>query len=270
MNWQVSASAPWINVSPANGGPLRWWTDHNTVEVRVDTTGLTPGYYEGSVRVDGVTGAPVIGSPYTIPVRLWVLRNRVANKTRITGYVFLDENGNGIEDGNETTRVADVTISLVNAMGATMTAELSKPNTGLFDFSQAPLASYTLVATPADPALVVTTPNPLPFQVATGQEIVTGLKIGVVGQPLAQRDSDHDGILDLTEDLNHDGNLENDDTDGDGLPNYRDPDDDNDGVLTALEGSGDSNGNGLADYLEQAVIGNGNGAQRLFLPVVFR
>ena len=270
MNWQASASAPWITLSPTNGGPLRWWTDHNTVEVRIDTTGLAPGYYEGSVRIDGLTGAPVLGSPYTMPVRLWVLRNRVANKTRVTGYVFLDENGNGVEDGNETTRVADVTISLVNAMGATMTADLSKPNTGLFDFSQVPLAGYTLIATPADPALVVTTPNPLPFHVAQGQEIVTGLTIGVVSQPLAQRDSDQDGILDLTEDLNHDGNLENDDSDGDGLPNYRDPDDDNDGVLTALEGSGDSNGNGIADYLEPAVIGTGNGAQRLFLPVTFR
>ena len=50
----------------------------------------------------------------------------------------------------------------------------------------------------------------------------------------------------------------------------RDPDDDNDGVLTALEGSGDSNGNGIADYLERAVIGDGGTAQRLFLPVVYR
>lgn len=299
MNWQVSASAPWIKLASTSGGPLRWWMDHNTVEVRVDTTGLTPGYYEGSVRIDGVTGAPVVNSPYTIPVRLWVLRNRVENKTRVTGYVFLDENANGVEDDNETTRVADVTVSLVNAMGATMAAELSKPDTGLFDFSQVPLASYTIAATPAAPNLVVTTPNPQSIQVAPGQELVTGIKIGVVVQSLETRDSDGDGVLDRDEDLNGDSNLENDDTDGDGLPNYRDADDDgdtmltsvertlgdtdgdqvlnyldsdddNDGVPTALEGSGDSNGNSIPDYLERDVIGNGGNVQRLFLPVVFR
>jgi len=152
---------------------------------------------------------------------------------------------------------------------------------------------------PADPNLVVTTPNPQPIQVAQGQEIVTGIKIGVVVQSLETRDSDNDGVLDRAEDLNSDSNLENDDTDGDGLPNYRDADDDgdailtsiertlgdtdgdqvlnyldsdddNDGVPTALEGSGDSNGNSIPDYLERDVIGNGGNVQRLFLPVVFR
>jgi len=88
---------------------------------------------------------------------------------------------------------------------------------------------------PADPNLVVTTPNPQPIQVAQGQEIVTGIKIGVVVQSLETRDSDNDGVLDRAEDLN-----------------------------------GDSNGNSIPDYLERDVIGNGGNVQRLFLPVVFR
>jgi hypothetical protein len=48
-------------------------------------------------------------------------------------------------------------------------------------------------------------------------------------------EDDNDGIPAEFEDLNGDGDLTNDDTDGDGLPNYLDPDDDNDNVPTASE-----------------------------------
>ena len=37
------------------------------------------------------------------------------------------------------------------------------------------------------------------------------------------------------EDLNGDGDPSNDDTDGDGIPNYKDPDDDGDGIPTIDE-----------------------------------
>jgi hypothetical protein len=116
-----------------------------------------------------------------------------------------------------------VTVSLINAMGAMMVSELSKPNTGLFDFTQAPPASYSLLASSADPALVVTTPNPQPAQLATNEQ-VTGIQIGVMFQSVETRNND--GILDRDEDLNRDANFTNDDSDGDGLPNYRDADDD--------------------------------------------
>ncbi|MCA9385648.1 hypothetical protein KC717_03295 [Candidatus Dojkabacteria bacterium] len=53
--------------------------------------------------------------------------------------------------------------------------------------------------------------------------------------PVIPGDSDGDGILDIDEDLNDDNDPTNDDTDGDGIPNYLDPDDDNDGVPTASE-----------------------------------
>jgi len=71
------------------------------------------------------------------------------------------------------------------------------------------------------------------------------------------QDSDGDGQPDVTEDLNMDGNLENDDTDGDTIPNYRDNDDDGDGVLTRLEqigpNQGDGNGDGNPDCLQSNV-----------------
>jgi len=58
-----------------------------------------------------------------------------------------------------------------------------------------------------------------------------------------------------------DGNLANDDTDGDGIPNYLDNDDDGDGILTADEDynnngdptDDDTDGSGVPDYLEFSV-----------------
>ncbi len=54
-------------------------------------------------------------------------------------------------------------------------------------------------------------------------------------------DGDSDTIPSRFEDLDGDGDPRNDDTDGDGLPDFNDSDDDNDGVLTRNE---DANGNG--------------------------
>lgn len=48
-------------------------------------------------------------------------------------------------------------------------------------------------------------------------------------------DHDNDGILDKYEDLNNNGNLWDDDTDGDGKPNFLDVDDDGDGTTTRQE-----------------------------------
>ena len=62
-------------------------------------------------------------------------------------------------------------------------------------------------------------------------------------------DEDNDGVPNSFEDLNMDGNLDNDDTDGDSIPNYLDPDDDGDGVPTADE-SGDTDGDSIPNYLD--------------------
>lgn len=76
-------------------------------------------------------------------------------------------------------------------------------------------------------------------------------------------DHDNDNVPSITEDLDGDGNLNNDDTDGDRKPNYIDTDDDGDGVLTKDE---DANNDGdptndfsdpskpnLPDYLNPAI-----------------
>ena len=71
-------------------------------------------------------------------------------------------------------------------------------------------------------------------------------------------DDDEDGIPNVYEDFNGDGELnELDDPDGDGIPNYLDNDDDGDGVLTIEEAKDengipiDSDGDGLVDYLDR-------------------
>jgi len=59
-------------------------------------------------------------------------------------------------------------------------------------------------------------------------------------------DEDEDGIPSELEDINNNGDLEDDDTDGDSIPNYKDNDDDGDNVSTLLE-KPDVNGDGLID-----------------------
>lgn len=59
-------------------------------------------------------------------------------------------------------------------------------------------------------------------------------------------DDDEDGIPSELEDINGNGDLEDDDTDGDGIPNYKDNDDDGDNVKTSVE-KPDPNGDGLID-----------------------
>ncbi|SDJ63454.1 T9SS type A sorting domain-containing protein [Flavobacterium noncentrifugens] len=78
-------------------------------------------------------------------------------------------------------------------------------------------------------------------------------------------DFDADTVASADEDLNHDGNLANDDTDGDGIPNFTDNDDDGDLVLTNVEyvfpKSGnavlDTDSDGIPDYLDADDDGDG-------------
>jgi len=74
-----------------------------------------------------------------------------------------------------------------------------------------------------------------------------------------EADHDADGIPSFMENLDGDEDIFNDDSDGDGIPNHSDPDDDGDGTLTIDEivvnedGSitfTDSNNDGTPDYLD--------------------
>ena len=63
-------------------------------------------------------------------------------------------------------------------------------------------------------------------------------------------DDDNDGIATMDEDLNGDNNPTNDDTDGDFVMNYLDIDDDNDGILTAVESTQDFDNDSKPNYLD--------------------
>ncbi|WP_456377642.1 FKBP-type peptidyl-prolyl cis-trans isomerase [Lutibacter sp.] len=73
-----------------------------------------------------------------------------------------------------------------------------------------------------------------------------------------ESDDDNDGVLSILEDIDGDGDVKNDDTDEDLIPNYLDIDDDGDGILTKDEdpnGDGDptnddTDGDGIPDYLD--------------------
>jgi len=72
-------------------------------------------------------------------------------------------------------------------------------------------------------------------------------------------DQDNDLVVNNDEDVNNDKDLSNDDTDGDGVPDYKDEDDDGDGTLTRNEdadGDGnpmndDTDKDGIPDYLDK-------------------
>jgi hypothetical protein len=72
----------------------------------------------------------------------------------------------------------------------------------------------------------------------------------------ATADEDDDGLLNIDECLDP---LQCRDTDGDELPDYQDPDDDNDGVPTASENAPDqdTNQDGIPDYLDEDDDGDG-------------
>ena len=70
-------------------------------------------------------------------------------------------------------------------------------------------------------------------------------------------DDDNDGIDTIDEDLNGDNDPTNDDTDGDLVRNYLDIDDDNDGILTRVEGSDDFDNDGYDNYVDIDADGDG-------------
>jgi hypothetical protein len=81
-------------------------------------------------------------------------------------------------------------------------------------------------------------------------------------------EDDNDGIPAALEDINGNGNLKDDDTDDDGIPNYIDADDDGDNILTkdenpdpngdkSLIDAQDTDGDGTPDYLDADDDGDG-------------
>lgn len=97
-----------------------------------------------------------------------------------------------------------------------------------------------------DDLLNATNPLPIAFtNTSNGQKIYARItdaatnevtiKIIILAVIDCAIDIDSDGVSTMDEDVNQDGNLGNDDTDGDGIPDFVDEDDDGDYVLTNIE-----------------------------------
>ncbi|MEZ4557056.1 MAG: hypothetical protein R2854_11520 [Caldilineaceae bacterium] len=266
LTWSATADQPWIHLDRTNGGPLAAENDAESIAVTVDVSGLAPGYYTGQVRIDAASASgPVLNAPRYVPVRLWVLRPKVNVDTRVSGYIFLDDNANGVEDPGEGTRLQEIDVDLLSAFGAVMTTVQSNVN-GEFFLAQLPLADYALVA--RHPSYVVTTVSPLPFSITGTGQAVTDLRIGMARRDSTLTDQDDDGVADQQEDVNGNGNLDDDDTDGDGVADYRDPDDDGDTIPTraeltvavqaaAVQAFADTDGDGLPNYRDADDDGDG-------------
>ena len=73
---------------------------------------------------------------------------------------------------------------------------------------------------------------------------------GTVSIKTVLTEDDNDGIPAALEDINGNGNLEDDDTDGDDIPNYLDVDDDGDNVLTINEKPDPDDNDDISDALD--------------------
>ncbi|MCB0163338.1 MAG: hypothetical protein KDI79_03865, partial [Anaerolineae bacterium] len=133
------------------------------------------------------------------------------------------------------------------------------PHINFLDEDRNVIASTTLsglMISPGTLAVTATYPNsPTRYRyVQFISDITEVFLIDAIEAVTFSPDDDGDGILNSDEDRNHDGNFDNDDTDGDTIPNYQDTDDDGDGIDTATECPSnpctDSDGDTVPNYLE--------------------
>lgn len=145
---------------------------------------------------------------------------------------------------DETTKTyeKDITLSSSNPFNYRTYSNTTLPTSGLF-CSDVPLSNITIT-----------------------QDIES--TDGTASLKTVLTEDDDDGIPAELEDINNNGDLEDDDTDGDGIPNYIDADDDGDNILTKdeapdpnddgdLSDAQDTDGNGTPDYLDKDDDGDG-------------
>lgn len=126
-----------------------------------------------------------------------------------------------LEDLLQTEPASDTNPPLVNLVNPTP-ASITVGSSNILTFRSYDAAPNNIFCNDVPPTNIVITQD---FTSSSGEAAFT---ISLV-------EDDNDGIPAEFEDLNGNGDLNDDDTDGDGLPNYLDPDDDNDNVPTSAE-----------------------------------
>lgn len=197
------------------------------------------------------------------------------SQTTVGGTVWYDYNRNQVADPLEIT-LAQVKLDLIEAgsdglVGTDDDAVLNQwtDASGRYAFTDVQPGQYQLsvdlTQSLPDPEALVANGNPA-FTLSSNLVSLT------FDFPIRGRDYDLDGIPDVIE-----GTA---DFDGDGLPNFADPDSDEDSVADSVEGLRDRNGNGAADYLDivpvqqdssapvpEVITGNGPVRPRIFVPI---
>ena len=162
------------------------------------------------------------------------------NNVTLSG-TFLDCDGNNIENG--------YVQFFVNGQ-----AQLIPVSNGTIDytFNSCGASDYALTGIDLE--------NDQSTEVITGaiDTNTTTIDLGEFSACTTFDDADNDSVADVLEDVDGDGNLDNDDTDGDSIPNYLDEDDDNDGINTINEDydgdndptNDDTDDDGIPNYLD--------------------
>lgn len=157
-------------------------------------------------------------------------------------------------------QISGLTMDQVLAVGSDNTLTLTKNING----STNRFTYRTYGTLPSDSELFCNDVPPSNLDILTSDESTSG----TVTITTILTEDDNDGIPAELEDINGNGDLTDDDTDMDGVPNYLDQDDDGDNVLTASENPNysetdgltsaqDSDGDGIPDYLDMDDDGDG-------------
>lgn len=223
----------------------------NTIDVQIVNKPVCPAWNGGKATLG------IVNDPGTIAIipsgrnnTAWSAtqegwRFQLPQIAQANNFIFCDTNNDGVE-------TFDLSTLYVAAIGTTSYYQT------LLDAQNADNAlqnNYT-VATGVSNTI---------FASAAG--VITQLNLSVIDCSV---DYDSDGVPTVDEDLDTDGNLANDDTDGDGIPNFLDNDDDGDMILTSVEyvfaNQGrnantntllDTDGDGIPNYLDDDDDGDG-------------
>lgn len=157
-------------------------------------------------------------------------------------------------------QISDLTIEQILAVGSENTITINKTINGTSNR----FTYRTYKSLPSESELFCNDVPSSNLDILTSDESTSG---NVTITTILTED-DNDGIPAQLEDVNGNGDLNDDDTDSDGVPNYLDQDDDGDNIYTAAENPNysaanglsnaqDTDGDGTPDYLDMDDDGDG-------------
>ncbi|WP_317044711.1 SdrD B-like domain-containing protein, partial [Nonlabens xylanidelens] len=205
----TDANGDWLATVPV--GITNVDVDENTLPVGVDTLTTASSDPENVTALVGVN-TPTTNDGYDEPMGT------------VSGIVFEDTNGNGVQDAGEL-GIPGVSVIVVGSDGVTQTV--------VTDSSGA----WTAIVPVGDTSIDVdetTLPTGIDSLTTIGSDPEMLTAVAGMDTP-----SLNDGYIMLP------------DNDMDGIPDVDDIDDDNDGILDVLEGSGDSDNDGIPDWFDQ-------------------